>query len=87
MTESTVSMALRVLGGLISTAWLGLSALAVIVFGAGGWESWPRAPSPHPRPVIPPTPPAHGLPPGLALVIGVIGTGLLWLAIRRVRRR
>jgi hypothetical protein len=31
--------------------------------------------------------PAHGLPRGPALVIGLAGAFLLWLAVRRMRRR
>ena len=41
MSNEALSGALRALGGVISTAWLGCFALAVIVFGAGGWEQWP----------------------------------------------
>jgi hypothetical protein len=42
MTSEKRTGPLRSVPGLICTAWLGLTALTVIVFGAGGWESWPH---------------------------------------------
>ncbi len=83
MNESTLTVALRALSGLITTAWLGCASLAVMVFGAGGWLdtlTYPQTP-------LPPTPPAHGLPRGLALAIGIGGAVLVWLAWRALRRR
>jgi hypothetical protein len=91
MNETTLTVALRALGGLIVSAWLGCASLAVMVFGAGGWQTvWG---APHPRPgqsshvPVPPIPPAYGLPRGLAVPIGIVGAVLVWLAWRALRRK
>ena len=46
MTVKAPSEPLRGWLGLVATGWLGFLACAVIVYGMGGWESWP-----HERPV------------------------------------
>jgi hypothetical protein len=40
MTRPPPAVVLAALPGQLASAWLGIIAVMVIVFGAGGWESW-----------------------------------------------